>query len=292
MALIHRKIDIVLTYGTDADGLGPGQAVTLSGHRVSVSATLAGGAGLGQTQVRIFGMSLSLMNQLSTIGKLPLQFRRNTITVIAGDEVNGMAQIFQGTVIAAWADLMSAPEVSFNITGSAGLIEALLPIPASSYPGTADAAVILANLASQMPDVSFENNGVSVILSTPYYPGSARAQAEAVVQAAGIEWNGIENGILAIWPRGGARKGLVPLVSPTSGLVGYPTYTATGIVITTIFNPVVRFGGQIQVASSLTPACGTWNIVTLVHDIESEVPNGKWFSQMQLAAPGIVVVSS
>jgi hypothetical protein len=217
-----------------------------------------------------------------------LMFRKNTVTVLAGDDVSGMAQVFQGTIIAAWADFMAAPEVAFNITGSAGLIEALLPIPASTYPGSADAAVILANLAGQM-GLEFENSGVSVILSKPYFPGSARAQAQACADAARIEWV-IDNGTLAIWPRGGARKGLVPLVSPEAGMVGYPTYTATGIVVTTQFNPTVRFGGQIQVQSSLTPACGAWNVVTLVHDIEANMPGGKWFSQMQLAAPGYVIV--
>ncbi len=286
--LIQRKIDIVVTYGTGADGLGEGQAVTLTGHRVSANVTIAGGAGLGQAQVRIFGMSLSLMNQLSTVGKFPTAFRKNAVTIRAGDEVNGMAQIFQGTIIAAWADFMGAPEVAFNITGSAGLIEALLPIPPSSFPGTADAAVVIANLAQQM-GLDFEGNGVSVILSTPYYPGSALAQAKACAEHAKLELV-IDNGVLAIWPKGGVRKGSVPLISPSSGMVGYPTYTATGIVVTTRFNPTVRFGEQIQVQSSLTPACGAWNVVTLVHDIEANMPGGKWFSQMQLAAPGYVVV--
>lgn len=290
MPLIERKIDVIVAFGTGADGLGEGVAVTLSGHRVSASVNIAGGAGLGNAQVRIYGLTLSLMNQLSTVGKLPTMFRKNTVTVMAGDEVNGMAQIFQGTIIAAWADMMAAPDVAFNITAGAGLIEALLPIPASSYPGSADAAVILSNLAAQM-GVAFENNGVSVILPKPYYAGSARAQALAVVEHAGIEWNGIENGVLAIWPRGGSRGGQIPLIEAGKNLVGYPTYTATGIVVTTEFNPVARFGGQVEVKSELTPACGTWNVLTLLHDVESQVPTGKWFSQMQLVAPGYVAVA-
>lgn len=295
MPLIERKIEIVLAYGTGADGLGTPQASTLSGHRVSVNCSLKGSAGLGQATVRIFGLSLSTMNQLSTVGKLPSHFRKNTITINAGDDVNGMAQIFQGTIIAAYADMLPAPEVAFNIDAGAGLIEALLPIPPSSYPGSADVAVILTNLAGQMslpgqPPISFENNGVSVILATPYFPGSARAQAEAVVEAARIEWNGIENGVLAIWPRGGARGGLIPLLSPETGMVGYPTYTSNGLVVTTRFNPTVRFGAQVKVQSSLLPACGTWNVVTLVHDIEASMPNGKWFTQIQLGAPGYVAI--
>lgn len=289
MAFLERKIEVDLAYGTGTNGDGPPVVETLTGYRVSVNTKLAGGAGLNNAQIRIHGMSLSLMNKLSTMGMLPNAFRKNTVTVRAGDSVNGMAQIFQGTIQAAWADMLGAPEIAFNITGAAGLIEALLPIPPSSYPGSADAAVMLSNLAAQM-NVAFENNGVSVILSKPYYPGSARAQALAIVQDAGIVWNGIENKVLAIWPAGAARGGLIPLISKSTGMVGYPTYTATGIVVTTTFNPTVRFGGQIQVESVLTPACGTWNVVTLVHDIEANVPSGKWFTQMQVSAPGYVVI--
>lgn len=290
MALLERKIDIVLAYGTGDNGDGPPVNVTLSGHRVSVNTVSAGGAGMPTAQVRVFGLTLSMMNQLSTVGQLPNAYRANKMTILAGDTVNGMAKIFEGTILTAWADMQAAPDVAFNITAFSGGIEALRPVPPSSYPGTADAAVILANLADQM-GVPFENNGVSVILTTPYYPGTARDQAVQVVDHAGIEWNAMENGVLAIWPRGGARGGSVPLISPETGLQGYPTYTATGIVLTSLFNPVLRHGGQVQVKSALTPACGTWNIVTLVHDIESQVPSGKWATQIQVAKPGYAPVA-
>lgn len=289
MILNQKKIDIVLNYGTGPDGLGEPRQVKLSGHRVSVSTSLAGGAGMSQAQVRIFGLTLSMMNQLSTVGLLPTAIRRNTITVLAGDDATSMAQVFQGTIQAAWADMTQAPEVSFNITGLGGLIEALMPIAPSSFPGSVDAADVLAGLADQM-NLTFENNGVSVILSKPYFPGSARAQAQACADAAKIEWV-IDNGVLAIWPRGSVRKGLVALISPTTGMIGYPTYTATGIIVKTLFNPNFRFGAQVQVESSLTPACGTWQAVTLNHDLEANTPGGKWFTQLQLAAIGYVVVA-
>ncbi|HEX7687343.1 MAG TPA: hypothetical protein VF453_06540 [Burkholderiaceae bacterium] len=290
MALVRRKITLQFAYGTGPSGDGPPQSVTLSGHRVSVNVANAGGAGMPTAHVRIFGLTLSMMNQLSTMGQLPNAYRANTISVYAGDDVIGMAKIFEGTIQEAWADMQAAPEVAFNITAFAGLIDALRRSPPLSYPGTADAAVVLSNIADRMDDVAFENNGVSVILSTPYYPGTLREQALAVVQHAGIEWNGIENGVLAIWPRGGSRGGLVPRIAKDTGMVGYPTYTSTGLIVTTTFNPVVRHGGQIDVESSLTPACGRWVVAMLTHDIEAEVPSGKWLTLMQVAKPGYAPV--
>lgn len=290
MALVERFIDVVLAYGSGQTGQGaPNKGVHLSGHRVSAQITNSGGASLGQSQIRIYGLSLSLMNDFSTVGKIATMFRKNSVTLLAGDVGSVPAQIFQGTVIAAWADFLGAPDVVFNITCLSGTIEALLPILPSSYPGTADAAVILQNLAAQM-NVRFENSGVSAPLSTPYYPGTAREQAKAVVSAARCEWNGIDNGVLAIWPRGGARDGSAPLVSAATGMVGYPTYTATGVVATTLFNPTITIGGKVQVQSLLTPASGTWRVVSLDHDLEALIPGGRWFTQMQLGALGYVSV--
>lgn len=280
MSFVHRQIQVVLQYVGEA-------AQTLTGHRVSVSAAISGGAGMAQVQVRIFGMQFSDMNKFSTIGQLPAAFKPNTITILAGNVGAQPAQIFQGTIQAAWLDMQAAPEVCFNISGLGGLIEALTNIPASSFPGSVDAAVVLKGMATQA-GLNFENNGVSVMLSKPNYPGSARDQIQSCITAAGIE-GVIDNGTLAVWPRGGSRNGAIPIISAATGMVGYPTYTATGVLVTTEFNAQCRFGALVQVESTLPQANGTWKIVNLVHDIEAEVPSGRWFTQLQLTRQDYVL---
>lgn len=288
MSFKHRKIDIVLEIGQGADGLDAGETTTLSGHRVSVSCSVAGGVGMSQTSIRIFGLTQSIMRKFSTLGTLPLAFRRNLVTVLASDESGNMAQIFQGTILTAYADMIAAPEVAFNITALGGLIEAVMHAPPSTFPGPVDAAVVLQGLAAQA-GLDFENHGVSVMLSKPYYPGAIRAQILECIEDAGISGI-IDNGKLEIWPHKGVRGGGIPLISPDTGMVGYPTYSATGLVVTSVFNPQVQCGAPVEVQSSQKEACGTWNVVTLVHDIEAETPGGKWFTQLQLAAQGLVVV--
>ena len=291
MSLISREITLILEYGTGADGQGPPKPpVKLTGYRVSVNCKAAGGGGMAQAQIRVYGMKLSDMNNLSTMGLLPTAFRNNLVTVFAGDAGAQATQIFQGTIISAYADMLNAPDVAFNITAATGATESLTKLPATSYAGPVDVATILQGLAASM-GVTFENNGVSVILRNPYLPGSAREQAERAVYAAGIQWNGIENGVLAIWPPNSARGvSVTPTISKETGMVGYPTFTSTGLMVTSIFQPTVRIGGPVQVQSDLAPACGTWQVVTVVHDIEANMPNGKWFTQMQLAALGYVAI--
>lgn len=288
MPLLHRKIDVVLTMATGADA---GVAQTLSGHRVMVSARIAGGASMSEVTVRIFGMTASRMNDFSTLGQLPTKFNANTVSILASDDAGNMSQIFEGTILAAYADFLAAPEVSFTITGLGGLIEALKNTPGFSSPGPVDAAVVLQTLASQA-GLSFENNGVSVMLPKRTYNGSVRTQIQECIEDARIS-GVIDRGALAIWPRDGARAGEVAVISPTKGMVGYPSYTATGVIVTTLFNPTIRYGGTVQIEeSTLRQANGTWNVVTLVHELESEVPNGKWFTQIELVVQGQLAIPS
>jgi hypothetical protein len=290
MSFIQRKINASIVFGAGADGLNAGRTVELSGYRMIANATQAGGAGMGQLQLRIFGLNPSLMNDLSTVGKQPMAFARNTITVFAGDDAAGMSQFYQGTIIAAYADMTASPEVSFLITANVGTIEAITPLPASSYAGNADAAIILSNLAKQL-NLTFENNGVSVILNNPVLPGAGRQQIESCAKAANIDWV-IDNGVLAIWKKGASRSTPDPiLISPDTGMVGYPTYTATGVIVTILYNPTIIFGQLVKVTSSITAACGMWRVLVLTHELSAEYPGGPWFSQLQLVRPDVLVVA-
>lgn len=282
----EKKLTLSFTYGTGERGDGEATTATITGVKASMFVNIIGGYGLAQCTGRIYGMGLSLMNQLSKVGRQPMQFRNNILTVLAGDDVSGMAQIFQGNVVIAFPDMLSAPEVSFMVTAYAGFLEQLKPAPINSYPGSVDAAVILSNLASQM-NVKFENNGVSVILPSSYYYGSAREQAKKVVHDAGIEWNGIDNGVMAIWPKGGTRQGSIPLINTKNGMIGYPSFTENGIFVKTIFNPTIRFGQLVKVESDIDRAYNQWKVSNLVHHVEAKTPGGAWQTEMQLVLPGV-----
>ena len=291
MSFVKRVVTLKLDYGTGSQGLEAPKAVELTGHRVSVSIDVSGGIGMGMAQIRVWGMSLSLMNELSTLGQTVTLIRKNFVTVLAGDEGAALSQVFQGTILAAWADMSAAPEVCFNITAGAGAFEAVQPFRPLSYTDSAKAEDVLSDLAGRA-GLAFENNGATAVLGGgPYFTGSARDQIMRVLDHARSEIIGvIDNGTLSIWPIGGYRAGAVPLLSPDTGMVGYPSYTATGLGVTSLFAPAVRFGALIEVQSSLTPACGQWQVYKVIHDLEAELPNGRWFTQMQASKPGTIVV--
>jgi hypothetical protein len=294
MAFTKKKIDLTFRLGTGPFGETGYNTVTVSGLRVQVRIDEWGGDSYGQAQVRVYGLTQSLMNQLSALTTGEMQLRRNTIQINAGDAESGMPIAFEGQITVGQIDMADAPNVALNLTALAGYLEAIKPAEPTSYQGRAAVVDIMQSLAHRM-GYGFESNGVDVQLSTPYYPGTLREQVRRCAEHAHIRWI-ISKGTLAIWPWGKSRylNGSIPLISPENGLIGYPTYSAFGIGVgaTMLYNPTVNFGQTIEIKSGridvtgarsggLKVADGKWSVVAVSHDLESEVPNGVWFSRIQ-----------
>jgi hypothetical protein len=283
VTFVQRQLEVTIALGPPLSGgaaptfnESPGNnTVTLSGLRMSAHIEHGGGPSDGRLELSIYGMTKSQMAQLATFGiKLNL-VSTNSIVLTAGDATSGLSTVFVGFMLAAEADFNAQPDVAFHITAHCATPQTVVPKPVSSFKGTADVANIMSSLAAVM-GLRFENNGIATKLSNPYFKGSAVAQMRACAKAAGINAN-IINGTLCIWPKNGARNsGTMPLISSSTGMIGYPTFTALGVNVRSVYNPSVGFGQKIQVESSLTPACGTFTVYGLSYDLECNVPNGKW----------------
>lgn len=285
MSFVQRKIDLTFRIGKDSSGVqytfteGNYDTVLVSGLRVQATIATAGAPSMGEASVIVHGLTPSLLNQLSTVSRLnggQVTTRFYELLIAAGDDLVGMSTVFQGQVTLATVDMNSAPDSPLHITAHGGLLPAVALAAPSSYPGTADAAVIMRNLAAAS-NLTFENNGVSVMLATPYFSGSPRQQMEECATAANINWI-IENNILAIWPKGSSRGGAIPLIAPTTGMIGYPVNAGLSgsAKVRTLFNPQLRYGLTCSLQSSLPFANGKFVIYELAHDLESETPNGLW----------------
>ena len=296
MAFTRKKIDISFQLGGGQTFAGTSNNIQkISGLRVHASVVKNGAPGMAVMQIRVFGLSPSLMNQLATYGALPDLATPNTVQIEAGDDETGMSVVAVGNIQTAAADYNSAPDVSFNLSAFTGLIEAITLGKPTSINGGADAAQIMQQLATAS-DLAFENNGVSVKLSCPYFGGTARMQMQECAEAGDFNWIidhstfGDKKGTLAIWPKFGTRGGTPVLISPDTGMVGFPTFINQGVSIKTLFNPnpSIKYGGQVQVQSSLQPACGLWSIYKLAHELQSETPNGAWFTMIEALSPKFV----
>lgn len=278
MTLTKKVLELTITLGSGTFGETVGDTVTLSRFRMTADAINPGGDSMGRCQIRVYGLREDLMNKLTTIGSVNTAIKaKNAVLLAAGDVENGMSAIFSGTILDAWADYNSAPDVAFNIIAYAGLVAAVKPVGATSYKGATDVATILQDLATNEMGLAFENNGVDAKLSSPYLSGTALSKVRSVAQAAGIMWD-IDHDTLVIWPQAGARRGTIPLISPDTGMVGYPSLSSKGMTVKMLFNPNVKIGADVEVQSRIPMSCGTWRVFNIAHNLSSEIADGPWFT--------------
>lgn len=306
-AFVQRLINVRFTLAAGQYQNTSSNTVDLTGLRISARIANAGGLSVPELDMDVYGMPLELMNRLSTLGQViqddQTKLLSNTVTVTAGNNTTGMGIVFMGTVRAAWGNFEPAPEVPFHVDALGMGAAAAIPYTPSSYNGPTSIVTICSGLATAM-NLRFENGGVpnTATIPKPYLWGSAKSQLEQVITQAKISCNWGENGVLAIWPKGGNRGGQIPLLSPSTGMIGYPNYSSVGIIVRSIFNPSIgqgepgdipatggggpQLGGLIKIqGSQLTAANGLFKVYGLDHALESQVPHGQWFSTIKAYNP-------
>jgi len=280
MTLASRELTIQfqLNDGTSFDGSG-NNTYTASGLRAAATIERVGTGGLDTAIIRVFGLPPSVMAQLSTLGKRLYSSRNNIVTVQAGVEGGTLATVYIGVIQSAYLDGAGMPDVPLMLQTSTTALVASRTIPPSSFRGPVDVATVIAGLATQA-QAAFQNFGVTAQAPATYLSGSAWTQAKRLADTTHTELI-IDKETWVIWPKGTARGGQIPLISPTTGLVGYPAFTSGGLLLTTLFNPEIAFGGQIEVQSSLRNATGTWDVFNMSHQLESQTYGGAWFTTIE-----------
>lgn len=292
MSFTTRDLRFTFLLGTGVFGSGGQNTTAVSQLRATAKISMPGAPATSTLTAAVYGMKLSDMNQLSTLGLIQTQVRRNIVQVEAGDPISGYSIVFTGIIYNAWIDGNNAPDVPFRIEAQAGLYEAIAPSPVTSYKGAADVANIISTLAKQA-GFTFKNDGVNgVILQNPYFEGAALQQIRQAAEAANINWLLDKDNLLVIWPKGASRNtSSTPLIQPApGGMVGYPSFDSLGVQVRSEYAPGVEFGGNIKIQNSILKAANaTWRVYGLEYDLSSQVSNGPRFMDIRgtpLGAPG------
>jgi hypothetical protein len=194
-------------------------------------------------------------------------------------------------MVFAAGQYMNQPDVFLEIQAMTGQLNQLTPVPPTSFKGSVSVATIAAQLAQTM-GYAFENNGVTTQLSNPYLAGTALDQLKSLVKAANCDLY-LDDTIVAICPLGQPRAmTTIPLISPQSGLMGYPSFTDYGVIFRCLFNPAILFGGSVSLQSSIPKANGQFTVLCVGHQLESEKPGGAWYSLVHCVNPSVVGAST
>lgn len=278
-----RAIDVEFALGKNSGTSGNSSKISLKGLRCSVTIEHAQIPDPGANAiVHIYGMSLDHMNQLSKAGLMwnTSDSLKNEMMISAGDQLTGMTTVFRGIIQEAYPDFRSLPDTSFFVRASPGPVMQLKPVAPLSYPGAVDAATAFGTMAKNA-GLTLENNGVSVQLASPYFPGTTFDQIVAAARAANV-YASIDSvsGVLAIWPKTGSRSDTVT-ISPETGMIGYPQFSAAQVTVRSLFTPQVRQltkgpGQKINIKSQLKAANGIFNTSQVTLQLESQKPGGAW----------------
>jgi len=287
-SFVARIISLVIQLGTGSFGnsgsntltLGPiGNAGTqpYNSLRCVVQIQAASAPFPGLAIVQVWGLSLDTINQLSIAG-LIWGSRGNYVAIQAGDSVNGLTTIFTGEIVQAY-QRANQPEMPLVIVLNPAYGIQLTPANPTTFSGPTNGVTAL-TAALKPTKFVLENNGVSAILSNPYFHGSAWDQVKAITAAMGaVGYLDSAKSVYAIWPQNGNRTGgNTPLISPQTGMIGYPEFQQRLIRVRTLFDPhaSLSVGHEIQVESQLKAANGTWPISTITHDISAQLADGPW----------------
>lgn len=277
-----RLIDLTFQLGTGGFGSGGQTTLTVSGLRVICHVDKITFPEMGSTLVmKVYGLTLDQMNAISYAGLLyETSHSFNTVLVQAGDAVLGLSTVFKGVIVEAYPSLDTAQDAHFYVMANVWTLAQLKPVAPSSYPGAVSAASAIQAMATQ-GGFGFQNNGVTAVLNSPYFPGTVWQQVQAAVRAADcFAFLDDTTNTLVIWPKNTSMPPTATfVVSPASGMIGYPKFQKRTIIVRTLFNPqfVMRPSLTVLVQSSLAAANNAkLSGLKVSYDLASQMPDGPW----------------
>lgn len=270
----RRRIDITFLPAT-------GTGKTYSGLRCYVVVTQANlGSGV-HAQIRIWGMTLSDINNFTRAGTTYYS-ANNRVKVEAGDLDGPLASIFSGDVIYAYPDFKEQPDSAFVVEAN-GTTDIQLN---KATPQTFNRANVsideVLNQILKPAGIALENRGLKAVINFGYFAGTVWTQIERAVKAAnGLAYYDPVGKKLIIAPKpqfGQTTGGKTIQIDAAHGLVGYPEFQQSRIVVRCLFSPGIFTSpmDKIRVQSELQSACGVWTAFQVDYELSAEIPGGPW----------------
>lgn len=267
------KTTIILGEGEFSGG---GNTKIIEGLATTVQVTKAGLPEKNSAEVRITGLKLEDMEQLTFLSFMPNEYRKNHILIEAGEKGEKLATVFKGDITAASADFSSAPDVVMKFQALTAGWSVLVADSPTSVQGEATAASLIEQFATEA-GFSFVNNGVTESVKNATFNGSPVQKAQQVADEVGCELlMDDETWTIQPWEK---PIGEAVLLKADSGLIGYPSFTQDGITATAFYNPKLRLGGQVKIESIVPRSTGYWKITKLTHDLAAYT-DGRWVSRI------------
>lgn len=274
---------IITLNGDEFDG-DKNNVLTVEGLRTLATIRYGGGSIMPQAEIIIYGLSLEAMHKLMRIRWQDISSMTNTIRLEAGEQGGTLTRAYEGNITFAYIDTSTAPDIALRITSMIGVYESFKPANPISYQGEKSVVEAIGEIATGMGYL-FENHGVSeslmmrdVTLVETDVNKIRRLCRDYEIDPY-IDFNSI-----SITPQGGARNLKIPVLTPKTGMIGYPTPTIQGVDVRALWDPSISFGGIVRIQDSIMQSTnGDWRVFGITAQLESEMPGGNWFVDIKAA---------
>lgn len=284
----EKQLRFTFTLGTNAKFQGHANTLVITGLRATADIVFPGPPSFPNANVRIFGMKPSDTTALTGLTFQVLTYQRNSI-LIEANSGQGWTTVFAGQIVTAAPNFAQQPDVSLDIFAQTLGYDLLNPATPTSFPQAALFSQVLKTIVLKMSQ-DFDDGGVEGSFSGPtYFTGTPAEQLRIAARKAGLMYYTDKPGIIEIGEPGVARNVPRWILTPTSGLVGYPTLNSVNLIgVTAVFNPALRFGAPLRIQfSDQRGANGDWVIYDCSHALSSLMPDGPWFTNMTAQSPVI-----
>lgn len=278
----EKKLQVRITLSKGKFKNQEGNTYIINDLAMSVKVEKLGPPDFGKASAEIYGLPLDVMQQLTTLNMRPLFTFKNYITIFAGDDKNGLTQIYSGAITSASCDFNSAPDIKIKIESRQGFFGSVTSQDENFIKGSMSASDFISSQARK-GGFSFKNEGVTSSIKNALFTGSPIEQIRQCASQVGAEVIIDDEQIILLK---GERKGNTPILSKDSGLLGYPVMSQNGIELKAIYNKDFRFAGLINIESEIPRTSGTWRIVKLSHSLDANLAtSGKWESSITAFYP-------
>lgn len=281
-----KQLRFTFTLATNAKFQGGNNTLVITGLRAIADIDFPGPPSFPTANVRIYGMKPSDMQALTGLTFQTLTYQRNSIQIDTNSG-NGWTTVFAGQLITVVPDFSDQPNVALQLFAQNLGFDLLNPATPTSFavaPTFQQAFTAIVQKLGQ----SLDNVGVTGRFNSPrYWAGTPAQQLRNAAQDAGIVYYLDKLGVVEIGVPGAARNLPIFVLTPTSGLLGYPTLNSVNLIgAQSEFNPALRFGAPILIkGSDQKNANGNWVIYDLKHRLSSLMPDGPWNTDMTAQPP-------
>lgn len=292
----------------DSGAVFPGtnsNTLIVSGLRMSASVQ-ASALQQSQMSLRVWGMKRQDMDAITVAWANPPVVLNHRV-ILEANNGEGWNKVFGGTIIEAQPEYRSSPDTHLSLLASVGYFQKIQAAAPESYTETVDIGLVCSDLAIKM-GFTFVNGGANAVLSGPIYLfGTLLDQLDQACRMAGCDYYltgsassptaaalpgsptpDDSQGTLTITPRGKPieGEGVAAVLSAKTGLIGYPVYDRSGLNVQALYQPAFSCGVPIQIESIVPAATGLWYPYSMTHQLDANLPNGKWMTNMMCLRRG------